>query len=191
MTIRNFFRVTSSAAILTLSGSLLASAECMAIQEAARHIGDTACVIGEVVGVNESHTGTTFINFCEDYRKCPFSVVVFARDLRNLGDVRELVGKSIEIHGQIREYDGRPEIVLNQTRQLKGDTGRLPPVPKEFDVERRGHYSAGKFRPGKKPRTKKASKRKIPGDSVAFPDADADDGASPGANRPDKPNVPE
>ena len=176
--------------MLTLSASPLTAAECLPIQEAARHIGDTACIAGKVAAVTESHSGTTFINFCEDYRKCPFSVVVFARDLRNIGDVRELVGKSIEIHGQIREYDGHPEIVLNQTRQLKGDTGRLPPVPKEFDVERRGHYSAVKFRPGKKPRIKKASKRKISGDTVIFPEADTDDGASPGANRPDK-RVPE
>jgi len=190
VTIRSFFRVTSSAAMLTLSALPLTAGECMPIQEAAKHIGDTACVVGKVAGVNESHSGTTFINFCEDYRKCPFSVVVFARDLRNIGDVRGLVGKSIEIHGQIREYDGRPEIVLNQTRQLKGDSARLPPVPKEFDVERRGHYSAGKFRPGKKPRTKKASKRKISGDTEVFPEADTDDGASPGANRPDK-RVPE
>ena len=127
---------------------------CLSIDQAPKHIGDTGCVSGQVLQVNEGPSGTTFINFCPKYDACPFTVVVFPRDLRHVGDVRELAGKTIEIHGPIREYDGRAEIILKDTRQLRGSAARLPPVPKEYDVERRGRYRAGKFNHPKPPRKK-------------------------------------
>jgi hypothetical protein len=68
--------------------------------------------------------------------------VVFDRDLRNVGDVRQLEGKQIEIHGNIVKYEGRSEIVLRDASQLKGGSPKLPPVPKTYDPERRGNFSA-------------------------------------------------
>ncbi len=75
-------------------------------------------------------SGTHFLNFCEDYRVCPFQVVIFRGDLKHIADVRQLQGKIIEIHGEIKNYDGRPEIVLKQASQLKGDAAHIPPLPK-------------------------------------------------------------
>ncbi len=120
-------------------------ANCIPIQRAPQHIGDSVCVTGRVFEVKEGSSGVTFLNFCADYRTCPFTVVVFARDLHHVGDVRHLAGKEIQIHGKIQAYDGRPEIVLRQARQLHGAAAKLPPVPKEYDVERRGRYRAGKW----------------------------------------------
>ena len=122
-----------------------ASAACIPIQQAADHIGDSACVAGKVLHVSDGPSGVTFLNFCADYRTCPFTVVVFPRDLRHVGDVRQLAGKDIEIQGQIKAYDGRPEIILREARQLHGAVRKLPPLPKDYDVARRGRYSAGKF----------------------------------------------
>jgi hypothetical protein len=109
----------------------------MPIQRAAEHVGDSACVAGRVFRVSEGPSGTTFLNFCADYRTCPFTVVVFPRDLRHVGDVRQLAGKEIRIQGKIQAYDGRPEIVLRESRQLRGAVRKLPPLPREYDVERR------------------------------------------------------
>ena len=120
-------------------------AECIPIQRAAEHIGDSACVAGRVFQVSEGPSGTTFLNFCAEYRTCPFTVVVFPRDLRHVGDVRHLAGKEIQIHGKIQAYDGRPEIVLREARQLSGALRKLPPLPKDYDVARRSRYSAGKW----------------------------------------------
>lgn len=128
------------------------AADCISIQRAPQHIGDSVCVTGRVFQVNEGSSGTTFLNFCADYRTCPFTVVVFARDLRYVGDVRHLAGKEIQIHGKIQAYDGRPEIILRQARQLHGDAAKLPPVPKEYDVERRSRYRAGKWQHAKSSR---------------------------------------
>jgi hypothetical protein len=87
--------------------------------------------------------GVHFLDFCEDQMACPFTVVVFSHDLKDIGDVRRLAGRTIEIHGPVKLYQGRAEIVLTRTAQVTGGAALLPPLPKEYDVETRGHYSAG------------------------------------------------
>lgn len=124
--------------------SLLSSANCIPFQTAGKYIA-TKCVTGKVLKVTSTARGTTFLNFCDDYRTCPFQVVVFRGDLKSVGDVRQLEGRVIEIHGAIQMYDGHSEIILRRLRQLKGDAAKIPPLPKEFDVEKKGRYSAGRF----------------------------------------------
>jgi len=95
------------------------------------------------------------LDFCQDYGSCSFSVVVFASDLKRIGDVSQLAGKTVEIRGEVKEYDGRTEIVLENARQLGGEATRLPPLMKNFDVEQRGHFSAGQSHSAKRPTTRK------------------------------------
>ena len=93
--------------------------------------------------------------------------------LLNLGDVRRLEGQLIEIHGQVKLYNGRAEIILNRVGQLTGGSTLIPPLPKNYDVEKRGHYSAGKMRPSTKPKKIKPT----PADSATYgkeKDADAE-----------------
>lgn len=91
-------------------------------------------------------SGTHYLDFCDDYRLCSFSVVVFSHDMKNVGDVRQLAGKVVEVRGEVQEYDDRAEIILESRKQLAGEFSMLPALPKSFDVEQRGHFSAGKFR---------------------------------------------
>jgi hypothetical protein len=121
--------------------SSTAAAKCIPYTEADNKIGDQTCVTGTVVKVAQSNSGTFFLNFCEKYRDCPFTVVVFPSSLKNVGDVRALEGKTIEIFGKITSWRGHAEIVLKDARQLKGEFAKLPPVPKEYDVERKGKFS--------------------------------------------------
>lgn len=149
-------------AILALVGcSALVWAECIPFSDAHKHIGETRCVAGLVHAVKEGSKGVTYLDFCEDYRLCPFTVVIFPRDLKHVGDVRELRGKNVEIHGEIRHYDDRAEIILSEYQQLTGAAAKIPPLPKNFDAERKGRYSAGKSsypssskRPSRKTRKK-------------------------------------
>jgi hypothetical protein len=92
-----------------------------------------------------------FMDFCEDQQSCPFTVVVFGSDLKDVGDVRRLAGRVIEIHGPVKMYDGRAEIILKRVSQITGGAMLIPPLPKNYDVEKQGHYSAGSMRPSKKP----------------------------------------
>jgi hypothetical protein len=130
---------------VVLAFPALSCADCIAFHQAGKHIGETQCITGKVVQVKQSYKGVTYLNFCDDYRRCPFAVVVFARDLKHVGDVRQLQGKVIEIHGPVKEYDGRAEIILRQARQLSGEAAQIPPLPKGYDVEKKGQFSAGKF----------------------------------------------
>ena len=153
------FVVLSSIALLLPA---LAPSECIPFEDTGQHIGATRCVTGKLVRVEEGDQGVTCLDFCQDYRVCPFRVVVFRSDLRNVGDVRQLTGKTVEIHGEVRDYDGRAVIILSRPKQLGGEAAALiPPLPKTYDVERKGHYSAGKStRPkaAKKTRQKRQSK---------------------------------
>jgi hypothetical protein len=140
---------------------LPAGAACIPYTEAPKNVGETRCVSGTVVKVSVSgRSGTHFLNFCADHKGCPFTVVVFARDLPQVGDVRWLEGKTLEIYGKIREYKGQPEIILNDLRQLRGEAAKLPPLPKRYDVETRGRSSPGEFRRADSNKKPKRPKRR-------------------------------
>ena len=133
------------------------AADCLPIHEAAQHVGETRCVTGKVIRVKVGLKGVHFLDFCEDQMACPFTVVVFSHDLKDVGDVRRLAGRTIEINGSVKIYDGRAEIILRRISQISGGAAMIPPLPKNYDVESRGHYSAGKLYPSKKPSKTKAT----------------------------------
>jgi hypothetical protein len=119
--------------------------QCISQADAARHVGETHCVSGKIYKVEDLDHGVTRLNFCADQTDCNFSAVVFSRDLKHVGDVRELAGKDVEIHGKVKTYDGRPEIVIERASQLGKNAALLPALPKTYDVEKKGHFSAGTF----------------------------------------------
>ena len=139
--------------VLTLPG-LLSASDCIPIQQASQHAGETKCVVGKVLKIRIGNKGVHFLDFCEDQLACPFTVVVFQSGLKDVGDVRRLAGRTIEIHGAVKLYEGRPEIILNHISQITGGAAMIPPLPKNYDVENRGHYSAGRLRPKKPAKTK-------------------------------------
>ena len=154
-------------AIVMLASCAEATGACIPFVEAEKHIGAIQCVTGKVLRVKQGNRGTHFFDFCEDFRTCPFTVVVFAGDLKQIGDVRQLQGKQIEIEGEVKSYDGRAEIVLRRASQLRGDAARISPLPKEYDVERHGRYSAGTF---SHPKTAKNPSRKKQAPRVTLED---------------------
>jgi DNA/RNA endonuclease YhcR with UshA esterase domain len=156
-----------------LLASSLSATECIPLEQAKEKVGAVSCIKAQVHSVSPGNGGAHFLNFCSGDGSCPFKVVVFARDLRQVGDVRQLEGKPVEVHGKIQLYEGVPEIILRDSRQLRGVS--LPPVPKDYsvvgnsptreevrpskvpgkyDVERKGKHSAGSFRSSKSKRSK-------------------------------------
>lgn len=148
----------------------VAASDCLAIGDAKQHVGENKCVTGKVLRVKVGAKGVHFIDFCEDQMACPFTVVVFPSDLKDVGDVRRLAGHVIEIRGAVKLYDGRAEIILNRVSQVSGGSTLIPPMPKDYDVEKQGHYSAGRIRPSKKP---KKTKNKPAGSATYGNEADA------------------
>jgi hypothetical protein len=154
----------SVTSFLLLSATAVFASDCLPIHQAAQHVGETKCITGKVTHVKAGARGIHFIDFCAEQAACPFSVVVFAADLKDVGDVRRLEGHVIEIHGPVKFYNGRAEIILKQVSQLTGGSTLIPPLPKNYDVEKQGHYSAGSIRPTKKP----AKVKGIPNTSATY-----------------------
>ena len=158
-------------ALLIVLAPVPALSKCLPITEAPKQVGETACIIGKVVKVGESkRSGTMFLNFCDDFRNCPFSVVVFPSELKDVGDVRWLEGKNIEIHGKIKLYRGQAEMILKDARQLSGDSAKIPAIPKTYDVERQGRFSAGRFHAKKAKAPKDTRDKRSPSDAEAEQD---------------------
>lgn len=143
--------------LLISSSPFLLGSDCIPIQETGQHVGENKCVTGKILRVKVGAKGVHFLDFCEDQIACPFTVVIFSHDLKDIGDVRRLAGRSIEIRGELKLYDGRPEIILSRLSQITGGSALIPPLPNNFDVENRGHFSAGRLRPTKKPAKTKAT----------------------------------
>ncbi len=135
----------SQAVLVGLMLSQLAMADCIPFSEASKFIGETRCITGKVFDVQQGAGGHHYLDFCEDYRVCPFTVVIFRGDLKHVGDVRSLKGSVVEVHGPVKEYDGRAEIILREASQLSGAIPRIPPLPRNYDVEKKGRYSAGRI----------------------------------------------
>jgi hypothetical protein len=149
--------LTRTVTVFAVLLSVAAASDCIPIYEAKTHVGENKCITGKVVRVKAGAKGVHFVDFCEDQASCPLTVVVFPSDLKDVGDVRRLAGHVIEIHGPVKLYDGRAEIILDRVNQLNGGSTLIPPLPKNYDVEKQGHYSAGRIRPAKKPAKVKAT----------------------------------
>jgi hypothetical protein len=163
---------TILAAVAILFAGQAFAADCVPFAEARQHLGKTQCIRGTVLHVQDGGDGVTLLDFCEDSETCPFTVVVFPGDLKQVGDVRQLTGRAIEINGTVEEYDERAEIILRHPQQLGDGASLLSPLPKDayltpalpaaYDVERHGHYSAGKFKHPKKAKKQKHKKQGRP-----------------------------
>lgn len=149
-------RIPTALLLLFLVQSLAAS-DCVPVQNVGERVDETECVTGKVIRVKVGENAVLFLDFCEDQATCPFTVVVFSHDLKDVGDVHRLTGRTVEIRALIKLYEGRPEIILSRISQIHGAAAMIPPLPKNYDVENRGHYSAGRLYPSKKPKKTKAS----------------------------------
>jgi len=95
-----------------------ASGACVDFHEAGLHTGETVCISGRVLRVYTSRSDSAFLDFCSNYRDCPFSSVIFASDRAKFGDLSALNGREVEIQGRISVYNGRPEIVIHDPEQV-------------------------------------------------------------------------
>lgn len=91
---------------------------CIHFSNAPENIGVDTCVTGVVNHVFVSGSDTTFINFCKNYRTCPFSSVIFRDDKDSFSDISDYAGQTITISGRIDTYQARPQITLRQQSQI-------------------------------------------------------------------------
>lgn len=93
--------------------------DCVDIQNAGRHTGENSCVEGRVLRVFTSRSGSTFLDFCQNYQNCPFTSVIFATDRSHFGNLGSLEGRRVQISGEITTYNGRAEIIIRDPKQIR------------------------------------------------------------------------
>ena len=100
-------------------GSLPTQGGCVDFHDVGAHVGETGCVSGRVLRVYTSRAGNTFLDFCTDYRACPFASVIFSSDRGKFGNLQTLEGVPLEIRGPITTYQGRAEVIIRDPGQIR------------------------------------------------------------------------
>ncbi len=88
-------------------------------QDAAKHYGEYTTVEGTIV-VTHNSGKACFLNFHPDYKRY-FTAVIFASDFSRFPAYTEnyYYGKKVHVSGYIKEYKGKPEIILNDPSQIE------------------------------------------------------------------------
>jgi hypothetical protein len=87
-------------------------------KDAPKHIGEEATVQGKILKAFTAKSGVTFLDFCPKIDSCQFSAVIFASDLPKFGDMKKYE-RAVKIHGLIKSYSGKAEIVVNDPGQIE------------------------------------------------------------------------
>ena len=129
--------------------------DCVSVAEASKHVGTTQCVSGTVLHVAEGTNGVTFLTFCQDHKTCPFTVVVFPDDPKKVGDIQKAEWLKSKVRFKITT-DVRRSFCVTRNNSAKARSSSFLWRPTDYHVERRGHYSAGKY---SHPKAKKTTKK--------------------------------
>jgi hypothetical protein len=111
---------------LTCSAAL-AQSPTLTPKEGAKHIGERATVCGRVASaryVVGAKGGPTLLNLDEPYPRQIFTLVIWEDDRPKFGEPEKLKDQSVCAMGMIKEFKGKPEIVLRDPTQLKVSAGR-------------------------------------------------------------------
>ncbi len=88
---------------------------------AGNYMNQEKIIEGMIVDVYKSKTNTLFINFEKPYPNSCFTAVVFSSDLYKFPENPEdyFENKLVRVKGLIKEYEGEPEIILENMDQIE------------------------------------------------------------------------
>jgi DNA/RNA endonuclease YhcR with UshA esterase domain len=96
--------------------------------EAKDHFGETATVCGDVVSTRYAASTKgqpTFLNLDKPYPNQIFTVVIWGENRSKFGKPEEdYKGKRICVSGKITAYAGLSEIIADDPKQIRVDSGR-------------------------------------------------------------------
>ena len=88
------------------------------LAEAAKWIGKQAVVTGVVAQVT-ARPSLVFLNFDKAYPSNLFTAIIRNNNTNEFQNLTALRGKAVAVTGQIRDYNGKPEMELTGKSQLK------------------------------------------------------------------------
>jgi len=88
---------------------------------AGNYVGQEKIVEGFIADGYKSKTNTVFLNFEKPYPSHCFTAVIFSSALINFPENPQTYydGKAARVKGVIKEYNGKPEIILNDRSQIE------------------------------------------------------------------------
>jgi DNA/RNA endonuclease YhcR with UshA esterase domain len=120
-TLMRSLRLSIMLFVLTLA-PLTARAATLTVDEASKHVGEDTTVCGTVAGAKyaaQSQGSPTFIDFGKPYPNATFTALILGTNRAKFGTPEKgLQGKQVCVTGKIQLYQGRPEIILNDPKQL-------------------------------------------------------------------------
>lgn len=89
--------------------------------QAGNYLGEEAIIEGKVAGTYRSKTNTIFLNFEKPYPNQCFTGVIFSSDQYKFVQNPEKYysQKTVRVRGEIKEYEGKPEIILKYPSQIE------------------------------------------------------------------------
>jgi hypothetical protein len=119
----NFFRELSAAALLTLGLSVNVSAQTNALPEIpatdATNYMNQEVVVTDIVAQVALRPTVALLNLDKKFPASPLTCVIRGDDTNNFPNIENYLGKRVEVTGRIKDYQGRPEIILTSTNQIK------------------------------------------------------------------------
>jgi hypothetical protein len=85
--------------------------------QAAKWIGKQVVVTGVVAQVS-FRPGLVFLNFDKAYPSNAFTAIIRNRNTNGFENLPTLRGKTVSVKGQIKDYNGKPELELTGKSQL-------------------------------------------------------------------------
>lgn len=87
--------------------------------KAKTNIGKDVIVNGKIDQVVKTAAGNYFLIMGGKFPNNKFMAVIFKPDAKKFGRLNTYEGKEVEISGKVREYEGKPEIILHSLHQIK------------------------------------------------------------------------
>ncbi len=87
-------------------------------KQTSKYIGKNATVTGYIADVFKNEK-VAYLNFDAKFPKNTCAAVIFKDDFGKFGDVKKFKNKTITVSGIISEYNGKPQIILKSSSQVK------------------------------------------------------------------------
>jgi len=109
--------------VFVLSIAVAVGQSSIPAKDAAKHIGEKVTICDKVYGGRYFESGKdqpTLLNMGDAYPNNPFTFVVYGEDRKKFSWKPEeyLIDKEVCVTGEVKEYRGKPQIVVSDTAQL-------------------------------------------------------------------------
>jgi DNA/RNA endonuclease YhcR with UshA esterase domain len=106
-------------ALFVLISSYTYAQKVYTVEEAKNHLDETVIIKGEVSQISIIKSGVVYFNMGGKFPDNKFSAVIMKKNVSKFDNVKDYEGKIVEIKGYLKEYKGKPEIIVEEKDQVK------------------------------------------------------------------------